>query len=61
VTGIRHDPFADENRIRVEVDKPADQRGKYAHPSAYGRPAEEGIDYQDPEELGVSRTGRGKP
>jgi len=61
VTGIRHDPFAEENRILVEVDKPAEQRGKYVHPTAYGLPVEEGIDYRDPEELGVSRTGRGKP
>ncbi|MEN8164983.1 MAG: hypothetical protein ABFS37_12700, partial [Acidobacteriota bacterium] len=32
VTGIRHDPWAEANRIQVEQDKPADERGKYLHP-----------------------------
>jgi len=38
VTGIRHDPFAEANRIPVEVEKPADQRGTYLHPEAWGVP-----------------------
>jgi hypothetical protein len=45
VTGIRHDRFAEEHRIRVEVEKGADERGKYVHPAAYGLPAEAGIGY----------------
>ncbi len=32
VTGIRHDPWAQANRIPVEVDKPAEQRGSLLHP-----------------------------
>ncbi len=32
VTGIRHDRWADSNRIQVEEDKPADEQGKYLHP-----------------------------
>lgn len=36
VTGIRHDPFAAANRIRVEEPKPLAERGTYLHPEAYG-------------------------
>jgi len=46
VTGIRQDPFAEANRIPVEEDKPAEERGKYLHHAAYGLPQEMGIDYQ---------------
>ena len=44
VTGIRKDPFANANRIQVEVDKPAEERGLYAYPRAYGLPASRGIE-----------------
>jgi len=44
VTGIRQDPFANANRIQVEVDKPVNERGKYIHPEAYGQPRDAGID-----------------
>ena len=43
VTGIRHDPYAVANRIQVEVDKPAAERGFYLHPEAYGQPKEAGM------------------
>jgi len=36
VTGTRKDPYAELNRIQVEVDKPADEIGTYLHPDAYG-------------------------
>jgi hypothetical protein len=36
VTGIRQDAWADANRIPVEVDKPADDQGRYLHPDLYG-------------------------
>jgi hypothetical protein len=36
VTGIRQDPFANENRIQVEMDKSPEERGKYLYPKAYG-------------------------
>ncbi|MDX2005153.1 MAG: hypothetical protein SFU83_07735 [Meiothermus sp.] len=39
VTGIRNDPYAAQNRIQVEVEKPAAERGKYLYPEAYGKPA----------------------
>ena len=35
VTGIRQDPFANQNRIEVEVEKEAYNKGKYVHPKAY--------------------------
>jgi hypothetical protein len=43
VTGIRRDPWANANRIQVEEDKPAEQRGYYLHPELYGQAAENGI------------------
>ncbi len=46
VTGIRHDRFAEANRIQVEVDKSADERGKYLHPRAYGLGEEYDIHYE---------------
>jgi hypothetical protein len=45
VTGIRKDALAEHRRIQVEVDKPAEDRGKYLYPEAYGKPKEMGIDY----------------
>ena len=44
VTGIRHDPYAEQNRIQVEVAKPAEEHGKYLHPEVYGQPQSERID-----------------
>jgi hypothetical protein len=43
VTGIRHDPFADKNRIPLEEDKPADEVGTFLHPEAHGAPRERGL------------------
>lgn len=40
VTGIRHDPYAEQNRIQVEEQKSAAERGKYLHPELYDQPAE---------------------
>ena len=39
VTGIRKDPFANANRIPVSENKSADERGRYLHPRAYGKPS----------------------
>ncbi|MBO2008112.1 hypothetical protein [Hymenobacter negativus] len=46
VTGIRHDKWADENRIPVVEPKEPENRGKYLVPAAYGRPASQGIGYR---------------
>ena len=43
VTGVRQDPFANANRIIVEVDKAPEDQGLYLHPEAYGQPPEMGI------------------
>jgi hypothetical protein len=43
VTGIRQDPYAEQNRIVVEQDKSPEERGKYLYPAAYGLPMSEGI------------------
>ncbi len=40
VTGIRQDPYAEANRVQVEVAKPIEERGYYLHPEAYGLPRE---------------------
>jgi len=45
VTGIRKDPWANANRIQVEEDKPAKERGYYLHPDLYGQPEERGISH----------------
>jgi hypothetical protein len=37
VTGIRHDPYAQQHRIPVEEDKPVQEKGKYLDPSLYGK------------------------
>jgi hypothetical protein len=43
VTGVRHDAYADKNRIVVEEDKPAQERGSYLHPEAWGKPADKSV------------------
>jgi hypothetical protein len=46
VTGIRHDKFAEKNRIPVEENKRPEDIGKYLHPDAYGVPETMGVDYE---------------
>jgi len=45
VTGIRKDPYANENRIIPEVEKESHLKGKYLHPNAYNLTKESGIYY----------------
>jgi hypothetical protein len=45
VTGIRHDPFAEANRIQVEEKKSAAERGTYLYPDVYGKSVRESIWY----------------
>jgi hypothetical protein len=42
VTGIRKDPWAVANRISVEAEKAANEKGRYLHPDLRGRPGEPG-------------------
>ena len=44
VTGIRHDPFAEANRIPVEEAKPASEIGRYIYPEVYGHSDEASVD-----------------
>lgn len=37
VTGIRHDPYAESNRIAVEEMKPPAEQGTYLFPAGYGQ------------------------
>lgn len=46
VTGIRHDPYAVQNPVTVEQNKPANEKGKYLHPAEYGQPETMGIGYE---------------
>ena len=45
VTGVRHDPFAEANRMVVEQDKPPHEIGKYRHPELYGKSETEAVHY----------------
>ncbi len=38
LTGIRHDAYADEHRIKVEETKPAKEKGTYLFPKGFGKP-----------------------
>lgn len=37
VTGVRNDPYAQHNRVKVSVDKPAHKKGTYMHPKSYSQ------------------------
>ena len=43
VTGIRHDAYANAERIPVEEDKPSQERGHYLHPELFGATAQQAI------------------
>lgn len=47
VTGIRHDAFANANRIPLEEMKRPEDRGKYLHPDAFNQPVTAGVDYDE--------------
>ncbi|MGE0480019.1 MAG: hypothetical protein AB7Q17_06050 [Phycisphaerae bacterium] len=43
VTGVRKDAWAEQNRVRVEEDKPESQRGFYLNAAAHGQPPEKSL------------------
>jgi hypothetical protein len=45
VTGIRQDAYANANRIPVEADKPANERGFYLYPQVFNLPVEKSIEW----------------
>jgi hypothetical protein len=55
VTGIRHDAWANENRIVVEEDKRPEHRGLYLHPAAFGLPRERGVNSPPEQEASPAR------
>ena len=44
VTGVRHDAYANANRIKTEERKPLNERGAYLHPELFDQPAKKGGD-----------------
>lgn len=42
VTGVRHDAFANQNRIPNAVEKAAKDKGTYLHPKAFNQPESKG-------------------
>ncbi len=58
VTGIRHDAYAEANRIQVEVEKPPQEQGHYLHPELFGALAEQAVGSNMP---GSSTQAKGAP
>lgn len=58
VTGIRQDAFANTNRIPVEEEKPADERGTYLHAEAFGKSAKLSVDNARVQSLQAHRMSR---
>jgi hypothetical protein len=63
VTGVRHDAFANKNRIPVEEAKPDVERGYYLHPEVFNQPEEKSVQWaRDPQmmqQLRQKRMGAG--
>jgi hypothetical protein len=55
VTGVRHDAWANSNRIGPEVDKASEDRGKYLHPKELGKSESLQIGAQIPATEGEKR------
>lgn len=53
ITGIRNDPYANQNRIVPVVDKDQNEKGKYLHPEAYGK--DDSYNIYKPLELGDAK------
>ena len=51
VTGIRKDPWANANRIKVEEEKPSNERDHYLHPELYDKPSDKNIQHARHPEL----------
>ncbi|MDQ3707354.1 MAG: hypothetical protein M3437_19435 [Chloroflexota bacterium] len=44
VTGVRKDPYAEQNAVEVEQAKPDVERGYYRHPEVYGQPDSKSVE-----------------
>jgi len=51
VTGVRKDPWAEENRIVVEEYKKQEVRGYYLHPQPYGQPRTRSVQWAENPEM----------
>ncbi len=51
VTGIRHDPYANKYRMKVEEEKPEGERGYYLHPEVFNQADEKNIEWTRHPEL----------
>jgi len=58
VTGVRHDAFANKNRIKVEVEKEGSERGFYLHPDAFNQSPQRGIEWARNSEMRQQMKGR---
>jgi hypothetical protein len=47
VTGVRHDAYARSHPLRVEVEKPTNERGYYLHPELFGQPPQRSLEWAD--------------
>jgi hypothetical protein len=56
VTGVRQDAYAAAHRIKVEEDKPEQERGHYLHPELFGATEKEAIGNQPATTLPASAT-----
>jgi hypothetical protein len=54
LTGIRKDPWANANRIAVEVDKPETERGTLLHPEVLGLPLEKSLEWKINPQIGLA-------
>lgn len=61
VTGVRHDAYAEAHRVPVEEMKPADERGYYIHPDAFGRGEEMSVEYQRRQAMDRKEAERERP
>lgn len=46
VTGVRQDAYAKANRIQIELDKPARERGTYIAPEEHGQPLSKHVNWE---------------
>ena len=51
ITGIRKDRWAEANRIKVEEDKSAEERGFYLNPELYGLSEQSSVDWRQDREM----------
>jgi hypothetical protein len=56
VTGIRKDAYAEAHRIKVEEEKPAQERGHYLHPELFGATDKQAIGNQPATTLPATAT-----